>query len=153
MKKVLAFALSLCLLLSGVALAETGSETESSYTYNYSLPTFPTNWNPHQYKTNTDNDDMLRWLSDGFFEFDYNENEDGYTMVPSMVVGMLAPSPTAMTVPVCGFSLASEARNSPEAVVTSASSCFRMTRSPRGFKFIACRPFNGLRSAYAQPPI
>ena len=87
MKKVLAFALSLCLLLSGVALAETGSETESSYTYNYSLPTFPTNWNPHQYKTNTDNDDMLRWLSDGFFEFDYNENEDGYTMVPSMVVG------------------------------------------------------------------
>ena len=43
MKKVLAFALSLCLLLSGVALAETGSETESSYTYNYSLPTFPTN--------------------------------------------------------------------------------------------------------------
>ena len=87
MKKVLAFALSLCLLLSGVALAETGSETESSYTYNYSLPTFPTNWNPHQYKTASDNDDMLRWLSDGFFEFDYNENEDGYTMVPSMVVG------------------------------------------------------------------
>lgn len=87
MKKVLAFALSLCLLLSGVALAETGSETESSYTYNYSLPTFPTNWNPHQYKTATDNDDMLRWLSDGFFEFDYNENEDGYTMVPSMVAG------------------------------------------------------------------
>ena len=60
---------------------------ESSYTYNYSLPTFPTNWNPHQYKTASDNDDMLRWLSDGFFEFDYNENEDGYTMVPSMVVG------------------------------------------------------------------
>lgn len=87
MKKVLAFALSLCLLLSGVALAETGSETGSSYTYNYSLSTFPTNWNPHQYKTATDNDDMLRWLSDGFFEFDYNENEDGYTMVPSMVVG------------------------------------------------------------------
>ena len=87
MKKVLAFALSLCLLLSGVALAETGSETESSYTYNYALSTFPTNWNPHQYKTATDNDDMLRWLSDGFFEFEYNENEDGYPMVPSMVVG------------------------------------------------------------------
>ena len=32
MKKVLAFALSLCLLLSGVALAETGRQAGSSYT-------------------------------------------------------------------------------------------------------------------------
>ncbi|MFR3923266.1 MAG: hypothetical protein ACLTYN_16260 [Dysosmobacter welbionis] len=74
MKKVLAFALSLCLLLSGVALAETGSETESGYTYNYGthLPLAE----PHQYKTASDNDDMLRWLSDGFFRVHYNENED-----------------------------------------------------------------------------
>ena len=84
MKKVLAFALSLCLLLSGVALAETGSETGSSYTYNYSLSTFPTNWNPHQYKTASDNDDMLRWLSDGFFEFDYCVHEGFRDVLPAM---------------------------------------------------------------------
>lgn len=87
MKKALAFLLMLCMLLSGMAMAETEGDATVSYTYNYSLATFPTNWNPHQYKTETDNSDMMKWLSDGFFEFDYNENEDGYAMVASMVVG------------------------------------------------------------------
>ena len=77
MKKALAFLLMLCMLLSGMAMAEAEGDATVSYTYNYSLATFPTNWNPHQYKTETDNSDMMKWLSDGFFEFDYNENEDG----------------------------------------------------------------------------
>ena len=57
------------------------------------------------------------------------------------------PSPTARTVPLWGFSFASVARNRPEAVVSSASSCLTITRSPRGFKFITLPSF---RPTYAR---
>ncbi len=83
MKKVLAIALSLCLLLSGVALAESG-DAEATYTYNYALSVFPTNWNPHQYKTNTENTDMMAYITDNLFTFDYNEDETGYVMKARM---------------------------------------------------------------------
>ncbi len=72
MKKVMACLLSLCLLLGGVAMAESSETSELTYTYDLSLNAFPTNWNPHQYKTNTENDYMLRWITDSFFDFDYN---------------------------------------------------------------------------------
>ncbi len=85
MKKTLALVLALCMLLScGIAIAE---EPAPTYTYNGQTATFPTNWNPHQYKTATDNDLVLNWIADGFYDFDYNENEDGYVMEPRMVVG------------------------------------------------------------------
>jgi oligopeptide transport system substrate-binding protein len=87
MKKVMACLLSLCLLLGGVAMAESSETSELTYTYDLSLNVFPTNWNPHQYKTNTENDYMLRWITDSFFDFDYNETEDGYAQKPHMTVG------------------------------------------------------------------
>ena len=59
----------------------------ASYTYNGSVATFPTNWNPHQYKTETDSSTVLSWISDDFYTFDYNEAKDGYRMVPMMAVG------------------------------------------------------------------
>lgn len=83
MKKVLAIVLSLCLLLSGVALAESG-DAEATYTYNYALSVFPTNWNPHQYKTETESTDMMSYISDSLFAFDYNEDETGYVMKARM---------------------------------------------------------------------
>ena len=85
MKKTLALVMALCMILcSFSALAET---TEPTYTYNLALSTFPTNWNPHQYKTATDNDTVLSWISDSLFGFDLNETEDSYAMVNRMSVG------------------------------------------------------------------
>lgn len=80
MKKTLALVLALCMMFS-VALAET---TEPTYTYNGSTTVFPTNWNPHQYKTATDNDFVLSWISDALFGFDYNDTFDSYAVKPQM---------------------------------------------------------------------
>src|ERR687892_2779737 len=46
------------------------------------------------------------------------------------------PSPTARTLPRCGFSLAVSGRTMPLAVVSSSSIALTITRSPRGFSFI-----------------
>lgn len=53
----------------------------ATYTYNYALEVFPTNWNVHTYQTNTDTD-ILNYITEGLYEFDYNETMDGYKMVP-----------------------------------------------------------------------
>ena len=58
----------------------------ATYTYNYALSEFPTNWNYHTYQTATDAD-ILDYITAGFYTFDYNETMDGYKMVPSMAVG------------------------------------------------------------------
>jgi len=58
-----------------------------TYTYNLAIDTFPTNWNPHQYKTATDNDAVMSYVTDGLFSWDYNETQDGYARVPSMTTG------------------------------------------------------------------
>ena len=58
----------------------------ATYTYNTASSVFPTNWNPHTYQTATDND-ILSYISDGFYTFDYNDTLDGYEVVPAMAVG------------------------------------------------------------------
>ena len=82
MKKFLSLVLAACMLFGVGAMAETAEEP--SYTYNGSLTTFPTNWNPHQYKTETENTAVLAYITDSFFEFDYNDTMDSYAMKPSM---------------------------------------------------------------------
>lgn len=101
MKKLIALLLALTMVLSLAACgnnapAETTAapaETEApvveapaTYTYNTALSIFPTNWNVHTYQTNTDAE-ILDYISDGFYVFDYNETMDGYAMVPGMAVG------------------------------------------------------------------
>ena len=63
--------------------APTEPVVEGTYTYNTSTTTFPSTWNPHTYQTATDSD-MLGYLSDGFYGFDYNEDKTGYELVPFM---------------------------------------------------------------------
>ncbi len=58
----------------------------ATYTYNYALADFPTNWNMHTYQTETDTG-ILNYITEGFYEFDYNDTMDGYKMVPAMAVG------------------------------------------------------------------
>ena len=64
----------------------TTTATPATYTYNYAMSEFPTNWNYHTYQTATDAE-ILDYITAGFYTFDYNETMDGYKMVPSMAVG------------------------------------------------------------------
>ena len=104
MKKLLALLLALTMVLSlaacgngdepaettGAPVAEGTTAApvveDATYTYNYSLSEFPTNWNYHTYQTATDAE-ILDYITDGFYIFDYNETMDGYAMVPGMAVG------------------------------------------------------------------
>ena len=80
MKKILAFALALCMLLSCTAFAETEAAT---YTWNSAWSEFPTVWSPFQMQTATDGD-LSDMLGDGFYAFDFNEDYDGYVLEPAM---------------------------------------------------------------------
>lgn len=87
MKKVFALLLAACMLLSCTALAEGTAEPEVNYTYKAATSAFPTNWNPFQYKTASDNDYALNWMTSSLFAFDYNDAMDGYRLEPRMAVG------------------------------------------------------------------
>ncbi len=80
MKKILALALALCMVLSCTAMAETA---EASYTYNTYMSEFPTVWSPFQQQTATDSE-LGAYLWDGFYDFDFNENLDGYVIETAM---------------------------------------------------------------------
>ena len=97
MKKLLSLVLAVVMVLGLVACggnggSETTAPTETNpavagtYTYNYALAEFPTNWNYHTYQTATDAE-ILDYISSGFYVFDYNETKDGYAMVDGMAVG------------------------------------------------------------------
>ena len=102
MKKFLAMLLALTMVLSlaacgGDKAPETsapadgteGTEavaSDATYTYNTALAEFPTNWNYHTYQTAIDAE-ILDYITDSFYIFDYNETKDGYAMIPGMAVG------------------------------------------------------------------
>lgn len=104
MKKLLALALAAAMVFSIVACTPKDNTTadlnasttgngdnpakpvNASYTYNYSLSEFPTNWNYFTYQTSTDAE-ILDYITDGFYSFDYNDTMDGYQMVPAMATG------------------------------------------------------------------
>ena len=73
MKRILSFALALCMLLTCTAFAETEAAT---YTWNSAWAEFPTVWSPFQTQTDTDSD-LGDLLMDGFYAFDFNEDYDG----------------------------------------------------------------------------
>src|SRR5215213_9537540 len=52
------------------------------------------------------------------------------------VSSLILPSPTARTLPFCGFSFAVSGSTRPEAVVSSSSTALTINRSPRGLSFM-----------------
>ncbi len=66
--------------------APTTEPTEApTYTQNGAWSVFPASWNPHTYEESTSGD-MLAYIEDGFWTFDYNEDLTGFEMVPAMCV-------------------------------------------------------------------
>ena len=63
-----------------------GTVTPATYTYNYAMSEFPTNWSYTTYQTATDSE-ILDYITDGFYSFDYNATKDGYQMVDAMAIG------------------------------------------------------------------
>ncbi len=64
--------------------APTTEPTEpATYTYDVNLTEFPTLWNPHTYTTSTSSS-IMGYISDSLYAFDYNEDETGFALVPSM---------------------------------------------------------------------
>ena len=53
------------------------------YTYRGYLSAFPSNWNPHEYRTATDRI-ILDYIHTGFYGFDYTADRSGYEVVPMM---------------------------------------------------------------------
>ena len=118
MKKFFALLLALAMVLSLAAcgakapvetqpVETTAAPVPDTYTYNSSLSTFPTNWNPHTSQTAHDSE-ILDYVVAPFFVFDYNETEDGYALVP----GAAADYPEDVTADYIGqFGLTEEAEN------------------------------------------
>lgn len=84
MRKI-AWILVLVAVLTGCS-KKPATTTENTYTYNYALATFPTNWNPVSYQTARDSE-ILDYISDSFYVFDYNDDGTGYALVPGMAKG------------------------------------------------------------------
>lgn len=65
---------------------ETGDNGGPTYTYDYAMAEFPTNWSPFRNETATDSE-ILDYIVASFYTFDYNDTMDGYQFVPQMAVG------------------------------------------------------------------
>lgn len=97
MKKTLALLLAVLMTVSVLSCGLTAAaETDSVYTYNDSVSTLASNWNPHTYQTNDDSypADFLRVGLYGFIfndELNPVEGKDpytGYVIVPEMAAEM-----------------------------------------------------------------
>ena len=84
MKRIVA--LILVLVLCAGCSKDPAPAGEQTFTYNYALATFPTNWNPNSYRTANDSE-ILDYISDSFYVFDYNEDGTGYVLEPGMAKG------------------------------------------------------------------
>ncbi len=99
MKKFLSVLLALAMILSLAACGNNASdateaptvgateapEAPATYTQNSAWSVFPASWNPHTYEESTSGD-MLAYIEDGFWTFDYNADLTGFEMVPAMCV-------------------------------------------------------------------
>lgn len=85
--KVVSLVLVLMLLMPAVLVVAAACKPpvveKEEYTYRTSTQELPTNWNIHSYKSNSATT-VLDYTEDGFYTFDYNEDRDGYKLIPSM---------------------------------------------------------------------
>lgn len=98
MKRSIALVLVLVsVLCAGCGKKDPAATQQETYTYNNALSTFPTNWNPNSYRTANDSE-ILDYISDSFYVFDYNETGTGFVLQP----GMAADEPKDVTAELAG---------------------------------------------------
>lgn len=91
--KLLALILALVMVLPFALTACQPTEptpptpSAKTYTYRAAAASITTNWNTHTYQSN-DATDVLGYTEDGLYTFDYNEDKDGYVIIPSMATEM-----------------------------------------------------------------
>lgn len=90
--KLLALILALVMVLPFALTAcqptdPTPTPGAKTYTYRAATVSITTNWNTHTYQSN-DAKDVLGYTEDGLYTFDYNEDKDGYVIIPSMATEM-----------------------------------------------------------------
>ncbi len=91
-QRVFVLLLTFTMVFSLTACGEDKETDADTYTYNTALADFPTNWSPFQYQTAID-DEILNYITEAFYVFDYNETKDGYKLVP----GAAAAEPVDVT--------------------------------------------------------
>ena len=86
--KIMALVLALVMVFACLAGCKKPAKNDvaATYTYNYAMSEFPTNWSYTNNQTATDSE-ILDYISAGFYTFDYNESKTGYQMVDGMAVG------------------------------------------------------------------
>lgn len=62
------------------------ADENASYTYNTATIAFPTNWSPALQQTNEDST-LLQYLEAPLYAFDYNDDMDGYKLIPCAAAG------------------------------------------------------------------
>lgn len=84
MKKILACALSIAVVLTSVLLLPgCKKKADNNYSYRMGPADIPTSWNSHTYQSNSSTY-VLDYTSDTLYTFDYNDDYTGYKIVPSM---------------------------------------------------------------------
>lgn len=81
LKRMLVFALAVCMAVPLAACSKNEEIADASYTYNIGVSVFPTNWSPFMSQTVNDSE-ILDYISEGFYSFDYNDTKDNYKLIP-----------------------------------------------------------------------
>lgn len=88
-KKLVASTIMLCssALLLGACGCNSKKDTgEKKYTYRTAVSGNPNTWNPHEWET-SDDSIIMSFTTAGLYEFVFNENRNGYEIVPEMAAG------------------------------------------------------------------
>ena len=81
--KLLSLVLAMVLVLSFAFTACGGTTEADKYTYRAAAQSLPTSWNTHTYQSN-DATTVTGYTTDSLYTFDYNDEKNGYKIVPSM---------------------------------------------------------------------
>lgn len=87
-KNTLSVLLCVVIIAASVSLLAACGKKESaeSFSYNFSMSVFPTDWNPHALKTEADGV-IAEYTTSGLYAFDFNEDGDGYVLAPEAAAG------------------------------------------------------------------
>ena len=88
---IVALLLVVCMVLPMASCGKVKvEEFVGDYTYNDSVVTMSSNWNPHTYQVQDDSY-PISYITTGLYGFFFNENFDGYVIKPEMAAADPVP--------------------------------------------------------------